>query len=142
MRATDHSTTVEDPDWQQFRAAYLPESGRRDLKAIVAYGAYRRSLAAGDQRAREAAPLQEADGVSPEAMSLEEREDEGGGSHEPHASRSPEERPRETQHSASISRLWWWSAWVVFEAVEASHPPLRLWHRPERSREFVRTLLS
>jgi hypothetical protein len=31
------------------------------------------------------------------------------------------------------------SALVVFEAVEASHVPLRLSHRPERSREFVRT---
>src|SRR5512132_686491 len=30
------------------------------------------------------------------------------------------------------------SALVVFEAVEASHVPLRLSHRPERSREFVR----
>jgi hypothetical protein len=30
-------------------------------------------------------------------------------------------------------------ALVVFEAVEASHVPLRLLHRPERSREFVRT---
>jgi hypothetical protein len=32
------------------------------------------------------------------------------------------------------------SALVVFEAVEASHIALRLSHRPERSREFVRTL--
>jgi hypothetical protein len=31
------------------------------------------------------------------------------------------------------------SALVVFEAVEASHVALRLSHRPERSREFVRT---
>jgi hypothetical protein len=30
----------------------------------------------------------------------------------------------------------------VFEVVEASHIALRLFHRPERSREFVRTLLS
>jgi hypothetical protein len=27
-------------DWQRFRAAYLPESRRHDLKAIAAYGAY------------------------------------------------------------------------------------------------------
>jgi hypothetical protein len=32
------------------------------------------------------------------------------------------------------------SALVVFEAVEASHVALRLSHRPERSRGFVRTL--
>jgi hypothetical protein len=34
------------------------------------------------------------------------------------------------------------SALVVSEAVEASHLALRLSHRPERSREFIRTLLS
>ena len=43
---------------------------------------------------------------------------------------------------AGRSQLWLMSALVVFEAVEASHVPLRLSHRPERSREFVRTLLS
>jgi hypothetical protein len=78
VNATDHSTTVEDLDWQQFRVAYFPGSGRHDLEAIVAYGAYKRSLAAGDQPAREAARLQEAAAVSPEATSLEEWEDEGG----------------------------------------------------------------
>jgi hypothetical protein len=78
VNATDHNTTVEDLDWQQFRAAYFPGSGRHDLAAIVAYGAYKRSLAAGDQPAKEAALLQEADAVSPE--SLEEWEDEGGAS--------------------------------------------------------------
>ena len=31
------------------------------------------------------------------------------------------QRTKETQHSGSISRLWWMSALVVFEAVEASH---------------------
>ena len=72
MSATDHSTTVEDLDWQQFRAAYFPGSGRHDLEAIVAYGAYRRSLAAREQ--------QEADAGSREATSLEEWEDEGGAS--------------------------------------------------------------
>ena len=49
---------------------------------------------------------------------------------------------KETQHGAWVLRLWWMSALVVFEAVEASHVALRLSHRPERSREFVRTLLS
>jgi hypothetical protein len=34
------------------------------------------------------------------------------------------------------------SALVVFEAVEASQVALRLSHRPERSREFIRALLS
>jgi hypothetical protein len=43
-----------------------------------------------------------------------------------------------TQHRASVSQLWWTSALVVFEAVEASHVPPRLSDRPERSREFIR----
>src|SRR5687767_7815100 len=47
---------------------------------------------------------------------------------------------RETQHSGCVSQLLWMSALVVFEAVEASHVALRLSHRPERSRGFVRTL--
>ena len=47
-----------------------------------------------------------------------------------------------TQHGACLSPLWWMSALVVFEGVEALHVPLRLSHRPERSREFIRTLLS
>jgi hypothetical protein len=78
VTATDHGTTVEDLDWQQFRAAHFPGSGRHDLKAMVAYGAYRRSLAAGDQPVGEAARLREADAVSSEATSLEEWEGEGG----------------------------------------------------------------
>jgi hypothetical protein len=78
VSATEHGTTVEDLDWQHFRAAHFPGSGRHDLKAIVAYGAYRRSLAAGDQPASEAAHVREADAVSAEATSLDEWEDEGG----------------------------------------------------------------
>jgi hypothetical protein len=74
----NHSATVEDLDWEQFRAANFSGSGRHDLKAIVAYGAYKRSRAAGDQPARDAARLQEADTVSPEGISLDEWEDEGG----------------------------------------------------------------
>jgi hypothetical protein len=72
VNATDHSTSVEDLDWQQFRAAYFPGSGRHDLEAIVAYGAYRRSLAARGQQQPGAVLLQ--------AASLEEWEDEGGAS--------------------------------------------------------------
>lgn len=37
------STEVADAlDWHGFRAAYFPGSRRHDLKAIVAYGAYKR----------------------------------------------------------------------------------------------------
>jgi hypothetical protein len=34
-------------DWDGFLAAYFPRSRRHDLKAIVAYGAYKRSEAGG-----------------------------------------------------------------------------------------------
>lgn len=78
MNEKSHGTTDEDLDWQQFRAAYFPGSGRHDLEAIVAYGAYKRSLAARDQPAGEAARARDADAVSSEAASLEEWEDEGG----------------------------------------------------------------
>jgi hypothetical protein len=37
-------------DWQAFSAAYFPGSRRHNLKAIVAYGAYKRSLGAGEQQ--------------------------------------------------------------------------------------------
>jgi hypothetical protein len=67
-------------DWQAFSAAYFPGSRRHNLKAIVAYGAYKRSLGAGEQQPSEAARLK-ADAISTEALSLEEWEDEGGASH-------------------------------------------------------------
>jgi len=62
-------------DWEAFSAAYFPGSRRHDLKAIVAYGAYRGSLAAGEQRAGKAARS------SIDAMAVDEWEDEGGTSH-------------------------------------------------------------
>jgi hypothetical protein len=66
-------------DWHAFSAAYFPGSRRHNLKAIVAYGAYRRSLGAGEQEASEAARLK-ADAISTEAQEVEEWEDEGGAS--------------------------------------------------------------
>ena len=66
-------------DWQAFSAAYFPGSRRHNLKAIVAYGAYRRSLGAGEQEASEAARLK-AGAISTEAQEVEEWEDEGGAS--------------------------------------------------------------
>jgi hypothetical protein len=66
-------------DWQAFSATYFPGSRRHNLKAIVAYGAYRRSLGAGEQEASEAARLK-ADAISTEAQEVEEWEDEGGAS--------------------------------------------------------------
>ena len=75
-------------DWQAFSAACFPGSRRHNLKAVVAYGAYRRSPAAGQPHTGEAARF-EPDVISSEA---EKWEDEGGASLRP--------RLRETQHSS------------------------------------------
>jgi hypothetical protein len=56
-------------DWEAFSAAYFPGSRRHDLHAIVAYGAYRRSLVTGERQARQT-----------DAMPVEEWEGEGGAS--------------------------------------------------------------
>jgi hypothetical protein len=56
---------------------YYPDSRRHDLKAIVAYGAYKRSFGAGEQQPSGAARLK-ADAISTEAQEVEEWEDEGG----------------------------------------------------------------
>ncbi len=66
-------------DWQAFSAACFPGSRRHNLKAIVAYGAYKRSLGAGEQQPSEAARLK-ADAISTEAQAVDEWEDEGGAS--------------------------------------------------------------
>jgi hypothetical protein len=56
-------------DWEAFSASYFPGSRRHDLHAIVAYGAYRRSLVTGERQARRT-----------DAMPVEEWEGEGGAS--------------------------------------------------------------
>jgi hypothetical protein len=66
-------------DWQAFSAAYFPGSRRHNLMAIVAYGAYKRSLGAGEQQPSEAARLK-ADAISTAAQAVDEWEDEGGAS--------------------------------------------------------------
>jgi hypothetical protein len=66
-------------DWHAFSAAYFPGSRRHNLKAIVAYGAYKRSLRAGEQQPSDAARLK-ADATSTEAHAVDEWEDEGGAS--------------------------------------------------------------
>lgn len=65
-------------DWDDFRDLYYPGSRRHDLEAIVAYGAYRQSTHAGS-RANEATPVKRATSP-PEALMLDEWEDEGGAS--------------------------------------------------------------
>jgi hypothetical protein len=66
-------------DWQAFSTAYFPGSHRHNLKAIVAYGVYRRSLGAGEQQPSQAARMK-ADAVSTEARAFDEWEGEGGAS--------------------------------------------------------------
>ena len=64
-------------DWNGFRDLYYPGSRRHNLKAIVAYGAYKGSSPGGQQPAGEAAQLK-GDATSTEAVSLDGWEDEGG----------------------------------------------------------------
>ena len=77
-------------DWQAFSAAYFPGTRRHNLRAIVAYGAYRRSSPAYGRDASEAARF-EVHAIPSEAGSVATWEDEGG---------APLRlRPRVTQHS-------------------------------------------
>jgi hypothetical protein len=64
-------------DWDGFRDLYYPDSRRHNLKAIVAYGEYRRPPLAGRRPAGEAGRAK-GDAISTEALSLEGWEDEGG----------------------------------------------------------------
>ena len=78
MSVEDHVPRGEDLDWELFSAAYFPGSRRHNLKAIAAYGAYRRSRIVDEQSATEAARLKEAERMSPGARSVDAWEDEGG----------------------------------------------------------------
>jgi hypothetical protein len=72
------STGEDHLDWEHFSAAYFPGSGRHNLKAIAAYGAYKRSRFVDEQSATEAARLKEAERMSPGASSVDAWQDEGG----------------------------------------------------------------
>jgi hypothetical protein len=63
-------------EWDGFRDLYYPDSRRHNLKAIVAYGAYKTSTHAGSPT-NEAAHIN-GKASSTEALSLDEWEDEGG----------------------------------------------------------------
>ena len=78
MSVEDHVAHGEDLDWERFSAAYFPGSRRHNLKAIAAYGAYRRSRIVDEQSATEAARLKEAERMSPGGSSVDAWEDEGG----------------------------------------------------------------
>ena len=68
----DHRSTVQDGlDWEGFSARYFPGSRRHNLKAIVAYGAYKRGSPHGSEKA------EIADSMIREGP-LESWEDEGG----------------------------------------------------------------
>ena len=72
--ARESSAQVPDGlDWQRFRAGYSPGSRRHDLKAIVAYGAYKRL------RAVEPSPedVEATNGLTG-STALQGWEDEGG----------------------------------------------------------------
>jgi hypothetical protein len=58
-------------DWDGFVAAFFPGSRRHDLKALAAYGAYKRSQGVADNSR-----------ISTPAGSIERWEDEGGAAHE------------------------------------------------------------
>jgi hypothetical protein len=78
-KVADLTDAVTDLDWEGFSAEYFPESRRHNLKALAAYGAYKRSRVVDKQTATEAVRPQ-ADRVS-EAASVEAWENEGGASH-------------------------------------------------------------
>jgi hypothetical protein len=59
-------------DWQAFCAAHFPGGRRHNLEAVVAYGAYRKSLE------RELAQIRTTESGRAEATALRGWEDEGG----------------------------------------------------------------
>jgi hypothetical protein len=68
----------EEVDWEAFVAAYFPGSRRHDLKAIRAYGAYKRSRGVGEQSTAGGTGSKGAKRISTRAASIEAWEDEGG----------------------------------------------------------------
>jgi hypothetical protein len=68
------SVVAPDPlDWRGFCAAYFPGRRRHDFEALIAYGAYRRSL---DEPPADRA--READRRAGNSSAIEVWEDEGG----------------------------------------------------------------
>jgi hypothetical protein len=78
-RERDREAHRDELNWDGFRDLYYPDSRRHDLKAIVAYGSYKKSPRVGPQPASEVHPQGAA--IATEAPSLDEWEDEGGASH-------------------------------------------------------------
>jgi hypothetical protein len=76
----DHDPAVQDLDWEGFSAAYFPGSRRHDLRAITAYGAYKRSRVGFGQLLPEASQSRAAERIAMRARAVETWEDEGGAS--------------------------------------------------------------
>ena len=84
----ERDLTIEQPltptklDWEGFSAAYFPGSRRHDLKAIAAYGAYRRTDVIDGSSVTEAkAPRSSAEErISTRVSAVASWEDEGGAS--------------------------------------------------------------
>jgi len=79
-KVADPTDAVTDLDWEGFSAEYFPGSRRHNLKAMAAYGAYKRSGLVDKQPATEAVRPKKADRVSEAATSVEAWENEGGAS--------------------------------------------------------------
>jgi hypothetical protein len=67
-------------DWAAFSAARLPASGRHDLKAIVAYGKYKKSETVDGRSVGRGPRLEQADPLSTPTRPVDTWEDEGGAS--------------------------------------------------------------
>lgn len=80
INRTQNYTPDHGLDWEGFSAAYFPGSRRHDLKAITAYGAYKRSGVVEERSATEASRRREADRSSTRTSAVESWEDEGGAS--------------------------------------------------------------
>jgi hypothetical protein len=67
--SVSHRTGDEELDWKSFVATYFPDTGRHNLKPILAYSDYKRSFRLGKQSASE---------PDADASSIEDWENEGG----------------------------------------------------------------
>ena len=74
----DMNPAAQDLDWEDFLAAHSPGSRRHDLRAITAYGAYKRVRVADGQSVTETSHLKVAERISTRVRAVDAWEDEGG----------------------------------------------------------------
>ncbi len=77
---SEQPATPAELDWEGFSAAYFPEGRRHDLKAIAAYGAYRRADVVDGWSVTEAFRPSAGERISTRASAVASWEDEGGAS--------------------------------------------------------------